>query len=161
MELLLRGLLTPLTEAGARVHLQRAWYAAVGSATVMLLGGLFGGSFGLLMGGLIVVGLGHGMLQRSWIAAAVLWVYLVSVIARAGWDEGRPVLLLVAAVAGYFVAQGVRATWWWWRRSLQDTPAPDSSEAVPTLVTEPSRAADERSSVEAPWREDSSEYSSR
>jgi hypothetical protein len=121
VELFPRG---PITEDSAPVHLQRAWYAALGSAGVMVLGGLFSASFTLLMGGLIVIGLGHGMLQRSWVAAAALLVYLVSLLAQAGWRQGQPVLLLLAAIVAYFLAQGFRATWWWrGRGSVPPSPA--------------------------------------
>lgn len=113
MELFPRG---PITEETAPVHLQRAWYTAIGSASVMALGGLFSASFTLLMGGLIVIGLGHGMVQRSWVAAAALLVYLVSLLAQAGWRQEQPVLLVLAAVVAYFLAQGFRATWWWHAR---------------------------------------------
>lgn len=110
MDLLLK---TPLTEDVARVHLQRAWYVALGSATVMLLGALFSVSFNLLLGGVIVIGLGHGMLQRSWIAAGALLFYLVSLLMQAGWRQGQPILILLALVVAYFLVQGLRATWWW------------------------------------------------
>jgi hypothetical protein len=102
----------PVTDETAPVHLRRAWYAAVGSAGVMALGGVFSVSFTLLMGALIVVGLGHGMLQRSWVATGALLVYLVSMLAQAGWRQGQPVLVLLAAVVGYFLVQGLRATLW-------------------------------------------------
>ena len=46
MELFPRG---PITEATARVHLERAWYVAIGSAAVMMLGGVFSVSLTLLM----------------------------------------------------------------------------------------------------------------
>ena len=110
MELFPRG---PITEDTAPVHLRRAWYAALGSAGVMVLGGLFSASFNLLMGGLIVVGLADGMVQHSWVATAALLVYLVSMLAQAGWREGQPILMLLAAVVAYFLVQGFRATWWW------------------------------------------------
>jgi hypothetical protein len=110
MELFLRE---PLTEDVAGVHLQRAWYVALGSATVMLLGGLFSASFNLLLGGVIVIGLGHGMVQRSWIAAGALLFYLVAVLLQAGWTQGQPVLVLLAAAVAYFLVQSCRATWWW------------------------------------------------
>jgi hypothetical protein len=110
VDLILRG---PLTEDVARVLLQRAWYVAIGSATVMLLGALFSVSFNLLLGGVIVIGLGHGMVQRSWIAAGALLFYLVAVLTQAGWRQGQPILILLAAVVAYFLAQGFRATWWW------------------------------------------------
>jgi hypothetical protein len=103
----------PITQDSARVHLQRAWYAAIGSAGVMALGGLVSASFNMLIGGLIVIGLGHGMLQRSWVAALALLVYLVSLLAQAAWRQEQPILLLLAAVVGYFLAQGFRVTWWW------------------------------------------------
>jgi hypothetical protein len=110
MELFPRG---PLTEHIAQVHLQRAWYAALGSATVMLLGALFSVSFNLLLGSVIVIGLGHGMLERSWVAAGALLFYLVALLMQAGWRQGQPVLILLAVVVGYFLAQGLRATLWW------------------------------------------------
>jgi hypothetical protein len=114
----------PITEDTAPVHLERAWYVALGSAAVMLLGGLFSASFTLLLSALIVVGLGHGMVQRSWVAAAALLLYLVSVLTQAGWQQRQPALVLLAAVVAYFLAQGFRATWWWHRqRSLPHTPA--------------------------------------
>jgi hypothetical protein len=110
MEIFPKG---PITEDTAPVHLQRAWYAAIGSAGVMALGGLFSASLNMLMGGLIVVGLGHGMVQRSWVAAGALLVYLVSLLVQAGWRQGQPLLLVLAAVVAYFLAQGFRVTWWW------------------------------------------------
>jgi hypothetical protein len=118
VELYLR---VPLTEDVARVHLQRAWYVALGSATVMILGAVFSASFNLLMGGVIVIGLGHGMLQRSWIAAGALLFYLVAVLLQAGWREGQPALVLLAAAVAYFLAQAFRSTWWW--RQAQGSPA--------------------------------------
>jgi hypothetical protein len=110
MKLFLRA---PLTEDVAQVHLQRAWYVALGSATVMLLGALFFASFNLLLGGVIVIGLGHGMLHRSWVAAGALLLYLVAALLQAGWRQGQPVLVLLAAAVAYFLTQGCRATWWW------------------------------------------------
>ena len=106
----------PLTEETAPEHLQRAWYVALGSSAVMLLGGVFSGSLTLLLGGVIVIGLGHGMLQRSWVSAGALLVYLVMLLAQAGWSQGQPILILLAAVVGYFLVQGVRATWFWRQR---------------------------------------------
>jgi hypothetical protein len=81
----------------------------------MLLGALFSVSFNLLLllGGVIVVGLGHGMVQRSWIAAGALLFYLVSLLMQAGRRQGQPVLILLAVVVAYFLVQGFRATWWW------------------------------------------------
>jgi hypothetical protein len=115
----------PITEDTAPVHLQRAWYAAIGSAGAMALGGLFSASFNMLLGGLIVIGLGHGIVQRSWVAAAALLVYLVSLLAQAAWRQEQPVLLVLAAVVAYFLAQGLRATWWWRERgSLPPPPTP-------------------------------------
>jgi hypothetical protein len=114
---------TPLTDEVARVHTQRAWYVALGSATVMLLGALFSISFNLLLGGVIVIGLGHGMVQRSWIAAGALLFYLVAALLRAGWSQGQPVLVLLAVPVAYFLAQGCRATWWW-RQGNRSVPDP-------------------------------------
>jgi hypothetical protein len=117
--------MTPITEDAARVHVQRAWYVALGSGAVMLLGGLFTLSFNLVMGGVIVIGLGHGMIQRSWVAAGALLLYLVGVLMQAGWSQSQPVLVLLAAGVGYFLAHGVRATWWWRGRSeIPYTPLP-------------------------------------
>jgi hypothetical protein len=110
VELFPRG---PITDVTAPVHLQRAWYTALGSAGVMAAGGVVSLSFTLLLGGLIVVGLGHGMLQRSWVAAAALLVYLVSTLTLAGWRQGQPILFVLAAAVAYFLAQGLRALWWW------------------------------------------------
>lgn len=110
MELFLKA---PLTEEVARIHLQRAWYVALGSGTVMLLGAVFWTSFNLLLGGVIVIGLGHGMLYRSWVAAGALLFYLVAALLQAAWSQGQPVLFLFAAAVAYFLAQGCRATWWW------------------------------------------------
>jgi hypothetical protein len=110
VELFLRA---PLTEEVARIHLQRAWYVALGSATVMLLGALFWASFNLLLGGVIIIGLGHGMLYRSWIAAGALLFYLVAALLQAGWRQGQPALVLLAVAVAYFLTQGCRATWWW------------------------------------------------
>jgi hypothetical protein len=110
MELLVRG---PITRHSAPVHLQRAWYVALGTATVMLLGGIFSLSFNLLMGAIIVVGLGHGMVRQSWISAGALLLYLFSLLAQAGWRQGQPVLIVLALAVAYFLVQGVRATWWW------------------------------------------------
>jgi hypothetical protein len=120
VELFPRG---PITLRTAPVHLQRAWYAAIGSAGVMALGGLLSASFSMLIGGLIVIGLGHGMVQRSWVAAAALLVYLVSLLAQAAWRQEQPILLLLAAVLAYFLGQGLRVTWWW-RESLAARAAP-------------------------------------
>ena len=113
MELLVRG---PITEETAPTHLQRAWYVALGSATVMLLGAIFSLSFNLLMGAIIVFGLAHGMLQRSPVAAAALLLYLFSLLAQAGWRQGQPVLIVLALAVAYFLVQGVRAAWWWHQR---------------------------------------------
>lgn len=121
MELFLKA---PLTYEVARVHVERAWYVALGSATVMLLGALFFASFNLLLGGVIVIGLGHGMMQRSWIAAGALLFYLVAVLLQAGWRQGQPALLLLAAAVAYFLAQSCRATWWWWRQGGGTPPEP-------------------------------------
>jgi hypothetical protein len=109
MELFFKG---PITEQTAQTLVQRAWYVALGSGTVMLLGGLFTLSFNLLMGGIIVFGLGHGMVQRSWVAAGALLCYLVGVLAQAGWAGSQPALILLALAVGFFLAQGLRATWW-------------------------------------------------
>jgi hypothetical protein len=117
----------PISEDTAPAHLQRAWYVAIGSAGVMALGGLFSASFTMLMGGLIVIGLGHGMLQQSWVASGALLLYLVSLLAQAGWRQGQPILLVLAAVVAYFLAQGFRATWWWRGREV----APQPVEPVP------------------------------
>ena len=88
-----------------------------GSAAVMFLGGLVTTSLPLLRGGVIVVGLGHGMLQRSWVSAGALLLYLVLMLSQAGWRQGQPVLFVLAIAVGYFLAQGFRATWWWRQRS--------------------------------------------
>ena len=109
MELFLKA---PLTEEVAGIHLQRAWYVALGSATVMLLGAVFWTSFNLLLGGVILIGLGHGMLHRSWVAAGALLFYLVAALLQAGWRQGQPALVLLAVAVAYFLAQGCRATWW-------------------------------------------------
>jgi hypothetical protein len=122
VELFLRA---PLTEDVARVHLQRAWYVALGTATVMLLGGLFMTSFNLLLGGVIVIGLGHGMVQRSWIAAGALLFYLLAVLLQAGWRQGQPVLGLLAVAVAYFLVQSCRATWWW-RQGGGSPPNPEA-----------------------------------
>jgi hypothetical protein len=119
VELFPRG---PITDVTAPVHLQRAWYTALGSAGVMLADGLLTLSFTLLLGGLIVIGLGHGMVQRSWVAAAALLLYLVSMLAQAGWREGQPILFLLAAVIAYFLVQGLRALWWSRGREIISTP---------------------------------------
>ena len=123
MELFLK---TPLSEEVARVHLQRAWYVALGSATVMLLGALFWASFNLLLGGVIIIGLGHGMLYKSWIAAGALLFYLVAALLKAGWGQRQPVLVLLAIVVAYFLTQGCRAVWWWWRQEGGSPPSPAS-----------------------------------
>jgi hypothetical protein len=102
-----------ITEESAPIHVQRAWYAALGSSAVMVLGGLFGASLNLILGGVIVVGLGHGMLQRSWVAAASLVLYLAGILIQAGWRQGQPLLVLLAVVVGYFLVQGLRATLFW------------------------------------------------
>ena len=65
------------------------------------------------MGAIIVVGLGHGMMQRSWVSAGALLLYLFSLLAQAGWRQGQPVLIVLALAVAYFLVQGVRATWWW------------------------------------------------
>jgi hypothetical protein len=103
----------PLTEEIARIHVQRAWYVALGSATVMLLGALFWTSLNLLLGGVIVVGLGHGMLSRSWVAAGALLFYMVAALLQAGWGQRQPLLILLAVAVAYFLTQGCRAVWWW------------------------------------------------
>jgi hypothetical protein len=127
VELFPRG---PITRVTASVHLQRAWYTAIGSAGVMALGGLFSASFSMLIGGLIVIGLGHGMLQRSWVAALALLVYLVSLLAQAAWRQEQPLLFLLAAVLAYFLGQGFRATWWYRERAASSAapPAPIATE---------------------------------
>jgi hypothetical protein len=133
MEIFPKG---PITEDTAPVHLQRAWYAAIGSAGVMALGGLFSASLTLLMCGLIVIGLGHGMVQKSWVAAAALLVYLVTLLAQAGWRQGQPILLVLAAVVAYFLVQGFRVTWWWrGRGSIPSTPV--DGPANPDSTTPP------------------------
>lgn len=115
---------TPLTQEIAEVHLQRAWYVAVGSAAVMGLGGLLTASFNLLLGGVIVIGLGHGMLRRSWVAAGALLIYLVAVLLQAGRQEGQPVLILLAVAVGFFLVQGCRALWWWHQEAQADISPP-------------------------------------
>jgi hypothetical protein len=109
----------PITEETAPLHVQRAWYVALGTAAVMLVGGLFTASFNLILGGVIVVGLGHGMMQKSWISAGALAVYLIGILTQAGWKQGQPILILLAAVVGYFLVQGVRATLFWRQQQLQ------------------------------------------
>jgi hypothetical protein len=108
----------PVTEDSAPIHVQRAWYVALGSAAVMLLGGLFTASFTLILGGVILIGLGHGMLQRSWVSAGALVLYLAGILIQAGWKQGQPILIVLAAVVGYFLVQGLRATLFW-RQQLQ------------------------------------------
>jgi hypothetical protein len=122
MELLVRG---PITRNTAPVHLQRAWYVAMGTATVMGLAGVFSLSFNLVMGAIIVVGLGHGMMQHSWVSAGALLLYLFSLLAQAGWRQGQPVLIVLALAVAYFLVQGVRATWWW--REHEPPPGEDLS----------------------------------
>jgi hypothetical protein len=85
----------------------------------MLLGGLFSASFNLVLGGVIVVGLGHGMMQRSWISAGALVIYLAGILVQAGWKQEQPVLIVLAAVVGYFLLQGLRATLFWRQQQLQ------------------------------------------
>jgi len=68
-----------------------------------------------------VIGLGHGMVQRSWIAAGALLFYLVSLLMQAGWRQGQPILILLALVVAYFLTQGFRVTWWWWRQRPADS----------------------------------------
>jgi hypothetical protein len=109
----------PITEDSAPAHVQRAWYVALGTAAVMLVGGLFTASFNLILGGVIVVGLGHGMMQRSWVSAAALALYLVGILTQAGWKQGQPILILLAAGVGYFLVQGLRATLFWRQQQLQ------------------------------------------
>ena len=109
----------PITDESAPMHVQRAWYVALGSAAVMLLGGLFSASFNLVLGGVIVVGLGHGMMQRSWISAGALVIYLAGILVQAGWKQEQPVLIVLAAVVGYFLVQGLRATLFWRQQQLQ------------------------------------------
>jgi hypothetical protein len=101
----------PITDDSAPMHVQRAWYVALGSAAVMLLGGLFSASFNL--------GLGHGMMQRSWISAGALVIYLAGILVQAGWKQEQPVLIVLAAVVGYFLVQGLRATLFWRQQQLQ------------------------------------------
>jgi hypothetical protein len=124
---------TPLTYEVARIHLQRAWYVAVGSASVMLLGALFWTSFNLLLGGVIIIGLGHGLLYRSWVAAGALLLYLVAALLQAGWRQEQPVLVLLAVAVAYFLAQGCRATWWWRQggATAPDPAEPDPAEPDP------------------------------
>jgi hypothetical protein len=109
----------PITDDSAPMHVQRAGYVALGSAAVMLLGGLFSASFNLVLGGVIVVGLGHGMMQRSWISAGALVIYLAGILVQAGWKQEQPVLIVLAAVVGYFLVQGLRATLFWRQQQLQ------------------------------------------
>jgi hypothetical protein len=109
----------PITDDSAPMHVQRAWYVALGSAAVMLLGGLFSAAFNLVLGGVIVVGLGHGMMQRSWISAGALVIYLAGILVQAGWKQEQPVLIVLAAVVGYFLVQGLRATLFWRQQQLQ------------------------------------------
>jgi hypothetical protein len=106
----------PLTEELVRIHVQRAWYVALGSAAVMLLGGVFWTSLNLLLGGVIIVGLGHGMLYRSPVAAGALLLYLVAALLQAGWQQRQPLLGLLALAVAYFLAQGFRAVWWSFQR---------------------------------------------
>jgi len=105
---------TPLTNEIARIHLQRAWYVALGSAAVMLLGGLVWVSLNLILGAVILVGLGHGMISRSWVSAGALLIYLVAILLEAGWHQRQPLLAVLALAVAYFLAQGFRAAWWWW-----------------------------------------------
>jgi len=109
----------PMTDDSAPMHVQRAWYVALGSAAVMLLGGLFSASLNLVLGGVIVVGLGHGMMQRSWISAGALVIYLAGILVQAGWKQGQPVLIVLGAVVGYFLVQGLRATLFWRQQQPQ------------------------------------------
>jgi hypothetical protein len=109
----------PMTDDSAPMHAQRAWYVALGSAAVMLLGGLFSASLNLVLGGVIVVGLGHGMMQRSWISAGALVIYLAGILVQAGWKQGQPILIVLGAVVGYFLVQGLRATLFWRQQQLQ------------------------------------------
>jgi hypothetical protein len=109
----------PITDDSAPMHAQRAWYVALGSAAVMLLGGLFSASLNLVLGGVIVVGLGHGMMQRSWISAGALVIYLAGILVQAGWKQGQPILIVLGAVVGYFLVQGLRATLFWRQQQLQ------------------------------------------
>jgi hypothetical protein len=109
----------PITDDSAAMHVQRAWYVALGSAAVMLLGGLFSASLNLVLGGVIVVGLGHGMMQRSWISAGALVIYLAGILVQAGWKQGQPILIVLGAVVGYFLVQGLRATLFWRQQQLQ------------------------------------------
>jgi Zn-dependent protease with chaperone function len=88
----------------------------------MVAGGVVSLSFTLLLGGFIVAGLGHGMLQRSWVAAAALLVYLVTTLGQAGWREGQPILFLLAGVIAYFLVQGLRALWWSREHEVADAP---------------------------------------
>jgi hypothetical protein len=108
-----------ITDDSAPMHAQRAWYVALGSAAVMLLGGLFSASLNLVLGGVIVVGLGHGMMQRSWISAGALVIYLAGILVQAGWKQGQPILIVLGAVVGYFLVQGLRATLFWRQQQLQ------------------------------------------
>jgi hypothetical protein len=91
----------PMTDDSAPMHAQRAWYVALGSAAVM------------------VVGLGHGMMQRSWISAGALVIYLAGILVQAGWKQGQPILIVLGAVVGYFLVQGLRATLFWRQQQLQ------------------------------------------
>jgi hypothetical protein len=52
------------------------------------------------------------MLQRSWVAAGALFLYLVGILLDAGWSQRQPLLAVLALALGYFLVQGARATWW-------------------------------------------------
>lgn len=135
MELFLKA---PLTEELVRIHVQRAWYVALGSAAVMLLGGLFWTSLNLLLGGVIIVGLGHGMLYRSPVAASALLFYLVAALLQAGWQQRQPLLVVLAVAVAYFLAQGCRSVWWSYQRegrepepAANDKSAPQGGDSPP------------------------------
>jgi len=132
----------PLTEELVRIHVQRAWYVALGSAAVMLLGGVFWTSLNLLLGGVIIVGLGHGMLYRSPVAASALLFYLVAALLQAGWQQRQPLLGLLAIAVAYFLAQGCRAVWWSFRREGREPgPATDDKSGAQGGDSPPGPAA--------------------
>jgi hypothetical protein len=114
----------PLTEQIAEIHLQRAWYVAVGSATVMLLGAVFRVSLSPLLVGVSIIGLGHGMLRRSWVAGGALLFYLVGMILQLAWADRQPLFVLPALAVGYFLTQGCRALWWWYDTEEIPPPSP-------------------------------------
>ncbi len=103
------------------------------------LGGLFWTSLNLFLGGVIIVGLGHGMLYRSPVAAGALLFYLVAALLQAGWQQRQPLLVLLAVAVAYFLAQGCRAVWWSYQREGREPEPADDKSGPPGGTVHPTR----------------------